>query len=354
MPDWKKSMQQTFEYYTVNPYTWADNKSINIVTSSSIKRSRDLETLGNASLEVTDSIGECYVRIYLVTNQNGVKERFPLATVLAQTPGESFNGKHKTISIDAYTPLIELKEDSPPLGYTIMAKENIMKTAGNLISEHMRGPVVKNESCNSLVINDYTANSDDTWLSYLTDLVGCANYQLEVDEMGRTLFSPIQEMAALQPVTTFDDDNSSILLPDVTIDKDLYGIPNVVEVLYSQNSLHYFVKVENNDVNSPVSIKNRGRVILYRDTSPNVTGVPSKAMIEEYARNLLESLSTLKYQITFSHGYYPVRVGDCVRLNYTRAGLNNVKALITEQTIKCTTGCKIEETAIYTKKLWEG
>ena len=77
-------------------------------------------------------------------------------------------------------------------------------------------------------------------------------------------------------------------------------------------------------------------------------------MIDEYAKNLLESLSTLKYQITFSHGYYPVRVGDCVRLNYTRAGLNNVKALITEQTIKCTTGCKIEETAIYTKKLWEG
>ena len=28
MPDWKKSMQQTFEYYIVDPGTWKDKDQI--------------------------------------------------------------------------------------------------------------------------------------------------------------------------------------------------------------------------------------------------------------------------------------------------------------------------------------
>ena len=53
------------------------------------------------------------------------------------------------------------------------------------------------------------------------------------EEMGRVLFAPKQETDALQPVWTFDDGNSSILYPDMDDEMDLYGIPNVVEVMCS-------------------------------------------------------------------------------------------------------------------------
>ena len=54
MPDWSASMQQTFEYYVVDPITWRDTEKITNVKSSSITRDSDAETLGSASIDVTD------------------------------------------------------------------------------------------------------------------------------------------------------------------------------------------------------------------------------------------------------------------------------------------------------------
>ena len=38
MPDWTKTMQQTFEYYVVDPGTWKETKKIDCVLNSSISR----------------------------------------------------------------------------------------------------------------------------------------------------------------------------------------------------------------------------------------------------------------------------------------------------------------------------
>ena len=117
MADWLSSMQQTFEYYIVDPKTWKDIKLISTVKSSTIQRDAEAETLGSATIDMNESVGESYIRIYLVTIQNGLHERHPLGTFLVQTPSLSFNGRLQNISVDAYTPLIELKESPPPLGY---------------------------------------------------------------------------------------------------------------------------------------------------------------------------------------------------------------------------------------------
>ena len=63
MPNWSDSMQQTFEFYTVDPGTWKDMKRLDIVKACSIKRDLESETLGSASMDVTESLGECYVRV---------------------------------------------------------------------------------------------------------------------------------------------------------------------------------------------------------------------------------------------------------------------------------------------------
>ena len=75
MPDWTKSMQQTYEYYTVDPNTWKDVRLLDNVKSCTISRDAEAETLGSATINVTESLGECYIRSYLITNQNGVKEK---------------------------------------------------------------------------------------------------------------------------------------------------------------------------------------------------------------------------------------------------------------------------------------
>lgn len=351
MADWTKSMQQTFEYYIVDPNTWADTKKLDNVKTCTINRDSEAATLGSATIDVTESVGECYVRVYMITVQNGITEKHPLGTFLVQTPSSSFNGKVRNVSMDVYTPLLELKEKQPPIGYSLSKDSNIMEHAYLITRENLRAPVVKTE-CSETLSGDFVSNTNDTWITFTSDLISNAKYEYALDEMGRVLFSPKQELASLQPVWTYNDDNSSILYPDIDMQHDLYGIPNVVEVVYSNGKDYYHSRIVNDDPNSPVSTVNRGREIVYRETSPKLSGNPTEKQIEEYAQTLLRELSSPEYTITYTHGYCPVRLGDCVRLNYSRAGLKDIKAKVISQSISCKPGCTVTEKAVFTTKLW--
>ena len=351
MTDWLSSMTQTFEYYIVDPGTWTDKEQIRNVKSCSITRDSDTDTLESATIDVVDSLGECYIRVYLITIQNGIRDKYPLGTFLVQTPSSTYDGKVRNVSMDAYSPLLELKETPPPLGYSLLKGDNIMEKAYMIIREKARAPVVRTHTSDVLT-GDFVSSTKDTWISFVSDLISNVKYTLDLDEMGRILFAPKQDTASLQPVWTYDDGNSSILLPEITMDHDLYGIPNVVEVVYSNGTNNYYSRVVNDDSNSPTSTVNRGREIIHRVTDPEFVGDPTKKQVDEYADKLLKELSSVEYTVSYSHGYCPVRVGDCVRLNYSSAGLNNVKAKVISQTIKCESGCSVSEKAVFTTKLW--
>ena len=364
MPDWTKSMKQSFEYYTVDPTSLADIDKIGTITSASFDRDSTAETLGSATIDAIESTGETYIRCYLNTLQKGIAEKFPIGLVLCQTPKTSFDGIVRNVSMDCYTPLIELKEKKPPLGYTIRKGSNIMDAAYRIISENARVPVNKVEhtyeknsdgtlnDTSPTLYTDFVANTDDTWLSFIIDLISNAKYELELGERGDILFSPKQDIDSLQPVWTYNDDNSSILYPDITMNHDMYGTPNVVEVIYSYGNDYKQAVSRNEDINSPISIQNRGREIIQRVTDPNLQGYVTQEQIQTYADQLLKSLSTIEYTVSYKHAYCPVRVGDCVRLNYTKAGLNGIRAKVISQAIPCEPGCPVSEKATFTSKLW--
>ena len=352
MPDWTSSMQQTFEYYVVDPGTWRDVKLLNNIKSCSIQRDSEVATLGSASIDITESIGECYIRVYLVVVQNGITEKIPLGTYLVQTPSSSFDGKIRSVTMDAYTPLLELKENPPPIGYFVPKDSNVMSEAYQLVRSYARAPVVATTRDDKLYY-DFVADTNDTWLTFIQDLIANANHIFDLDDMGRILFSPKQDTASLQPVWTYDDGNSSILYPDFSMDHDLYGIPNVVEVVHSKGSERHYARIVNDDPNSPISVRNRGREITHRVTDPDlISDDPTNSQVNEYAERLLKELSTIEYAVSYSHAYCPVRIGDCVRLNYSRAGITNIKAKVISQSIKCEPGCPVQEKAVFTTKLW--
>lgn len=351
--DWNSSMIQTFEYYKVDPTTWKDIEKIDEVISSTITRDSTAETLGSATFEITSPVGECYIRVYLVTIQNGVRTRYPLGTFLVQTPSSNFDGKISKISLDAYTALLELKENPPPLGYYIPKNSNVMEETCKLISTHCRAPVTKTRDPQTLYF-DFVANTDDTWLSFVNDLVSNADYKLALDDDGSIIFNRDRDVTTMQPVWSYNDDNSSILYPEIQVDRDLYGIPNVVEVICANGTEYYYSRVTNDDENSPTSTVNRGREITHRVENPEMVGSPNQERIDEYAKKLLRNLSSLEYTISYTHGYCPVRLGDCVEINYKRAGLKRIKAKVTSQSIKCEPGCPVTEKAVFTDTLWEG
>lgn len=350
--DWTKSMQQTFRYYIVDPRTWKNETELTNMTSSSITWDLDAETLGSGSFDTTDELDECYIRTYLVCIQNGEKYEFPLGTMLVQTPGKSYNGRVGSFSMDAYTPLLELKDTKPPFGYSFLAGTSVLHAVSEAIADVIRAPVVSAKSDNELNGNFISDYDSDSWLSFTSSLLGSIAYRFGLDEMGRVMFIPVTDPDSMTPVWTYTDDNSSILYPDISIDRDLYGIPNVVEAMYSADDGFLFSRIENRDETSPTSITNRGREVVYRITNPDDLISPTQSQLDIYAKGLLKQLSTLEYSVSYDHGYCPVKVGDCVMLNYRRAGLVGVKAQVRSQKIECTTGCKVSETAVYTRKLW--
>lgn len=469
MPDWTKPMEHTFEYYEVDPRTWKDKKLINTVKSNKIVRDSSVDTLGSASIDINEAVGECYIRTYLVTTQNGVTEKHPLGTHLVQTPASSFDGRVRNVSMDAYTPLIELKENPVPIGYYIpkteyhkvvydadtgkytMSNDTMSPVTGEevvgvktvtgeqvfkqdtedqyycmielpvdvayrLLREQSRSPdayhkvvydagtgrytvsdktiprVIGGEAVDAITITgeqvykdpdgqyyctinpgvsygllrapvvkpnsstplheDFVADTEDTWFSYIHGLIAKVNHEFDFDEQGRVLLKPKQDTASLQPVWTYNDDNSSILYPELDMDHDLYMVPNVVEVIYFDGRRNMIATARNDDENSPTSTVRRGRQILHRVTEPDIPGIPTQKQLDDYAVQVLRDMSTVEYTVSYSHGYCPVRLGDCVRLNYTRAGITDVKARVVYQSIECKTGCKVSEKAVYTTRLW--
>lgn len=357
MIDWTSSMSQTFEYFIVDPLTWKDTTQITTVTSSSIDRDSGSSTLESASINCDEDLGECYIRVYLVSKQNKETDRRPLGTFLVQTPGMSFDGKRSENELKAYSPLLELNDKLPPYGYSILKESNILNNASRILTEQLRAPLVSAANDDTLT-EHFIAESNESWLAYVTSLMAQAKHHLELDENGKVLMAPNQELDALRPVWDFDDGNSSILLPSIKIDKDIYGVPNVVEVVYSTSTGCVFSKAVNDDPNSPVSTVSRGREVHHRVTDLKLPGDPNtfqdklQEMVDKYAVDTLKKMSTINVEVSFSHGFCPVRVGDCVMLNYTRAGILNFKAKITRQSIECKAGCTIEETAVGVSKLW--
>ena len=143
MPNWTESMQQTFEYYVVDPGTWKDIKLIQNVKSCVLEWDSESDTLFSANIDLDEDVGEVYVRVYLITIQNGVKEKHPLGTFLIQTIPDSFDGKSRVVSADAYSPLLELNEKYPPFGFCVEKGKNIMDQVFILTRDNVRAPVVK-------------------------------------------------------------------------------------------------------------------------------------------------------------------------------------------------------------------
>lgn len=355
MIDWTRSMQQTYEFYIVDPDSWGDKEKITTIESCSITRDATVDTLGSASFDCSDITDEQYIRVYLKVKQDDETDRVCLGTFLTQTPSDKFDGRRREISLDGYTPLIELKQDYPTLGYTVRKDTPIMNTVYRLCIEHMRAPVIEAKIDKNLY-NHFVANTDDTWFSYILDLMSNADYNFGLEPEGTVIFEPHIDLNAMRPVWEFNDSNSSILLPELTNERDLFNVPNVVEVIYSTDSEIYTAIAINDDPNSITSTVSRGHIVKYRDTSPsiseNMTGNNAQEYLDTYAKKLLRNLSNVEHELTYSHGYCPVRLGDCVLLNYEKANLRNIRARVIKQEIECKTGCTVSETAIYTTQLW--
>lgn len=352
MADWTANAGHSYEYWRVDPASWRDKEPLGLVTSCSITRD-DSDVRGSADLEVGGDVSsEFYVREYLVVEQppgSGITERFCLGTHLVQTPTLEYTAGRVKRKLTAYSPLLELQDTRPPIGYTSAAGTNVVSQARWICRTHGRLPVVA-PSASGAITEPLVAADDDTWLTYMSALLAKAGLTYMLDPYGRISFAP-EPGPLLSPVWTYTDDNSSILMPDVTEEYDWFGIPNVYEAVLSKNDTCVAGSYENDSPASPLSTASRGRRVVERDTSPDVPDTATAADLANYAAKKLRELSVVERTVEYSHGYNGVNWGDGVTLDYTRHGLR-AQGRVVKQVIDCDTRCLVEETASYTESLW--
>lgn len=345
--DWTQDFAVTFEFWQVDTGTWGDLRRLMTVTEMRMDWDLSKDTLGSASLECAEELGEVYVRAYLLAEQGSERARECLGTFMAQTSEFAFDGKAGRYSADAYTPLLEMSESMPEIGYTTPADDLILERAVKIARQHTRAPV-SSAAGSTAKCGDFVANLGDSWLDFASDLLAVAGYRYMVGPRGEVYVQPVGDAASMRPVHTFRDDEISILCPDLSSESDLYGMPNVVEVVYGNK----VARAVNDDPDSIISTKRRGREVVKRITNPDLSANPTDEEAQAYAVNELRNLSTRERTIEFSHGYVPnVWLGDCVRVEYKRAGhFENV--VIQKRAIECKTELLITETATYTERMW--
>lgn len=347
--DWTQGMRQTFMFCEVDPDSWDDTRVLDNVLEASLKTDRQLETLGNAFLTVDGEVGEAYVRAYLSVYQGGESERVPLGTYIVQTPTREMDGRRISSKCACYTPLLEAKEKYPPIGTVAARGRSAEECAAEILQNALRAPVTAYSGA-TVLQSTVVAEPSQTALGFALQLLDIANSHLTLDGFGRVAIAPNIDPSAAQPRWTFRDDSASIVKGDKVESADWYGIPNVVEAVWSGARGTVSERAVNSDPDSPLSTVGRGREVVHRITNPALTN-PDSPALREYAERELRRLCAMDRSIVIRHGWCGVRVGDCVRLELERDGIK-ANGTVTAQSIDCRTGCTVESTVRWTESLW--
>lgn len=348
--DWTRGAQHTWRYWVVDPLTWRDERELGGVLSCEVTRDASADTTESASLTFDGDppSGELLVRVYLDAAQAGATERLCVGTFLAQTPRWRGDGRVRSAEADMYGVLREMADDSPPVGLSVAKGSDPLRFAESYARAATRAPVGSAPEGVPLA-EHYVAGDDETWLDVVRDLCQRGGCELATDAYGQVRFEPVRRVAALSPVQTFDDSNSSLVMPDVEVATDLYDVPNVVRVVWSEDARCVVAEAVNDDAASPLSVQARGRRVTQVVRNPEEL---SKGCTESAARAVararLSDLSHAERTVTFTHGILsPLpALGDCVRLVYARHGID-CRARVTRQVIGCETGATVQCTATW-------
>ena len=349
MADWTRGMERTYEFWEFDPDTWGDTSLLDCVTGCTVERDADADTLGSASFEMDAWEGEKWVRAYMVTRQDGVRERWPLGSFIVQAPDRSFNGMRATVTAQGYTPLKELADDKPPVGYCADG-EYVEHRVAAAFEANCHAPFVA-ASDETMLQEPYVADDGEDWASYLKGLLAKGKKHFEVNGRGEVMAAPDQNPRALMPFMTFDDSNSSIMQAEVNVTSNLPEVPNVVQVVYSKVAGSLMAEAVNDDPMSENSTVKLGRRKVYRETSPDLPDGAVQGDVDDLAERLLREMGAATYEVEFTHAYvHDVKLGTCVRLNYSSMGYSAV-GLVVRQSIPCTPGCQVRTVARYTKEM---
>lgn len=329
--NWAAGFSATYRAYRVNPDTWEDETEIPVV-SGSITRDMDDDLIDSASIVLRKAVGEIWIRIYLIAEQNGGTERIPLFTGLTSAPTRDLDGTRESYAVDCYGRLKAASDMLLPLGYYVAAGAKGAETIIALL--RMAGITATAPQSSSYVMDYIIAEAGETVLTMARRVASAIGWLIRVNGRGEVSIQPYSS----QIRGKLSNDND-IMEMSVTDTDDWYSCPNVLRVTSGSLTATAY----DDDPSSPLSVPARGRQIWRHESAT----LSDASLLPVYAQERLKALQQRTRIINYTRRFNPdIYPGDLISVSYPQAGLTgNIRVM--NQTISLSHGAKTGEEAYF-------
>lgn len=335
--DWRQSYSSSWRIYKVNRDTWADGDRVEDVNSVTITRTADGSLLESGSMDITGQLETDYYRIVMTAEQNGEVERVDIGTLLFDVTGGAYNYDVLEQEAEGYSVLYPASVTTILAGEYAPAGVDGALYAAKLLQDAINAPV-KVEG--SFILNDHVVHEiGSSVLEAVWAVLDAGNYIIQIDGRGVVHIIPQPE----DPALIIDTQNTRLLTNEINYTTDMSEIPNRYIIIQD----NFKTVATNEDPKSIVSTVSRGYCVDHVDESPTpVNGETLSA----YAVRRLKELSLMKDERTYTREYAP----DVTLYSIVRASINGLEGdlKVTSQSVDCSHGLNISETAVKEVSLW--
>ena len=328
--DWSKGFTAEYKLFKVDTSTWNDLEELPLI-SGSISRSMTDSLLESASIEVSEYIGETWVRVYLIARQGGDIVREPIFTGLASSPSRSLNGKRQTFDVDCYSVLKPAADKLVPLGYYIpRGQPGAPAVAALLKSAGVRATY---QNIVGALDAHLVAEKGESVLTMAQAILAGIGCHLIISGHGEVTIAPFDGTVK----ATYGSLENDSVEPKITDTDDWYKCPNVLRVTAGSQT----ATVYDDDVESELSTVRRGREIWAEES---VT-LSDATALSAYTRARLKELQEYTRTISYDRRFAPdLKPGDVIRMSYPEHGIDSIFR-ISSQSIEMTHGARTSEEA---------
>ena len=324
----------TSAYYAtiVDAKSWRDTDHIRIV-SGKISRTAD-ELMESADIEMTDPIGEQWIRVWLEAKQGGT-ETVQLFTGLISTPKRDIDGARDSWKAECYSVLKPIDDILTDRGFYVPAGVPAPQAAARLLRKGS-APVEVSDAAKPTLLEAIIAEDGETCLTMAKRVLEAINWKIRIDGRGVIHLEPESDNVVL----TLGQNDNDIMELSVTDEQDWFSCPNVLRAISDDLT----AIARDDDPGSKLSTVTRGREIWAEERSVTLSNNES---LSDYAYRRLRTLQSPARKITYTRRYHPdVTVGSILHIKYPEIGIDG-NFCVMSQTTELTHGGATKEEAVF-------
>lgn len=334
MIDWSKGFVAKYQATIVDPRTWRDIETLDIISGSITYSNSGIRHSADISCRNFDHESERWIRIYLRASQNGESEQTPLFTGLASSPDYSYDGRVEESKLQCYSVLSTAEHIYLDLGWYVKAGTNGAVAIRDLLRDVTPAPIVI-DGVSQTISQNIVAEENETNLTMVDKILEAINWRIYLEGDGTIHIAPFNQ----EPVAAFDHRENDILEKTISVDSNWDEIPNVFRAVGS--GISSIARDEN--PNSRYSIPNRGREIWAQETNCKLN---DGEKISDYAQRRLKELQEVSKNVDYTRRFRPgINIDDYIWLNYPQQKLTGLYR-VDAQTLSIGYGGKVSEKVV--------